>query len=74
MRDKKIITKEKLDEYTASMAKPIDVYSFIFWINIGIWGCLTGMALHQSKLSIVHFIFQYLQSISPIAVVAIQAA
>jgi hypothetical protein len=29
-------TREKLDEYIASMAKPIDVYSF--WISIGIWG------------------------------------
>ena len=37
VRDIKMLgTKEKLDEYTASMAKPIDVYSF-FWINIGIW-------------------------------------
>jgi hypothetical protein len=38
LRDIKMLgTKEKLDECTASMAKPIDVYSF-FWINIGIWG------------------------------------
>ena len=38
VRDIKVLgTREKLNEYTASMAKPIDVYSF-FWISIGVWG------------------------------------